>query len=116
MMGRGDRLVMSILAVMFLDFICGTVLFALIFSTLLFEPERAEAVQDKGFITLKTTEYKALEFETSVKDRPMLESVQQVWQARTTGISEFNFDGVHYVIENLPKEYVDYSSWYVRMP
>lgn len=56
------------------------------------------------------------EFIQSPKDRPVLESVHQVWQARTTGVSEFDFDGVHYVITNLPKHYVDYSSWYVRMP
>jgi len=56
------------------------------------------------------------EFVLNVKDRPVLETVHQVWQARATGISEFDFDGVHYVIEDLPKEYVDYSSWWVRMP
>lgn len=56
------------------------------------------------------------EFVMTPKDRPVLETPQQVWQARTTGVSEFYFDGMHYVIVNLPKEYVDYSSWYVRMP
>lgn len=54
--------------------------------------------------------------ETSIKDRPVLETVPKVMQARMTGISEFDFDGVHYIVENLPKEYVDYSAWYVRLP
>ena len=58
----------------------------------------------------------AVEFAHKPKDRPVLESVQQVWEARTTGVSEFYFDGTHYVVENMPKNYVDYSSWYVRMP
>lgn len=58
----------------------------------------------------------AMEFLLNPRDRPVLESVPQVWQARTTGISEFDFDGVHYIVVNLPKHYVDYSSWYVRMP
>ena len=59
---------------------------------------------------------KTPEFIMKPKDRPVLETPQQVWQARTTGVSEFYFDGMHYVIVNMPKEYVDYSSWYVRMP
>ena len=58
----------------------------------------------------------AVEFTPGPKDRPVLETVQQVWEARMTGTCTFTFDGVRYVVENLPKEYVDYSSWYVRMP
>lgn len=54
--------------------------------------------------------------ETSIKDRPVLETVPKVMNARMTGISEFDFDGEHYIIESLPKEYVDYSSQYCRMP
>lgn len=54
--------------------------------------------------------------ETSVKDRPVLETVPKVMKARMTGISEFDFDGEHYIIDGLPKEYVDYSSQYCRMP
>lgn len=50
------------------------------------------------------------------KDRPVLETVHQVWEARHTGVCRFRFDGVYYVVENMPKEYIDYSSWYVRMP
>lgn len=50
------------------------------------------------------------------KDRPVLETVQQVWEAETTGTASFYFGGEHYVIENLPKEYVKYSAWYCRMP
>ena len=57
-----------------------------------------------------------VEFAMKPKDRPVLETVRQVWQARTTGVAEFDFDGSHYVISGFPKEYVDYSSWYVRMP
>ena len=58
----------------------------------------------------------AVAFLHEPKDRPILETVHQVWDARATGISRFHFDGVYYVVENLPKHYVDYSSWYVRMP
>ena len=61
-------------------------------------------------------EAEAIEFVARPKDRPVLETVQQVMKARTTGISEFDFNGVHYVNANMPKEYVDYSSWYCRMP
>ena len=56
------------------------------------------------------------EFFPSPKDRPILESVQQVWEARTTGVCRFRIGGELYIVENMPKEYVDYSSWYVRMP
>ena len=62
------------------------------------------------------TTAEAVEFVHKPKDRPVLESVQQVWEARTTGVCTFYFDGALYVVENMPKEYVDYSSWYVRMP
>lgn len=55
-------------------------------------------------------------FVPAPKDRPVLESVQQVAQAMATGVCEFDFDGVHYVIADLPKEYVAYSAWYCRMP
>ncbi|MBQ9000399.1 MAG: hypothetical protein IJ087_00915 [Eggerthellaceae bacterium] len=57
----------------------------------------------------------AIEFFPAPKDRPILETVQQVRKARATGIAEFDFDGVHYIISGLPKEYVDYSAWYVRV-
>lgn len=53
---------------------------------------------------------------TQIKDRPVLESVDAVRQARMTGVSEFDFNGEHYIVRDLPKGYVDYSSWYVRMP
>ena len=56
------------------------------------------------------------EFFPRPKDRPVLETVQQVWEARTTGVSTFRIGSEYYIVENLPKEYVDYSSWYVRMP
>ncbi|MBQ9000280.1 MAG: hypothetical protein IJ087_00305 [Eggerthellaceae bacterium] len=58
----------------------------------------------------------AVEFSPAPKDRPVLETVGQVWQARATGVSKFDFDGVHYIISGFPKEYVDYSAWCVRMP
>ena len=51
-----------------------------------------------------------------VNDRPLLETVEQVYQARKTGYATFRIGAEYYVIENIPKEYVDYSSWYVRMP
>jgi predicted membrane protein len=54
--------------------------------------------------------------ELRVNDRPVLETVEQVYQARTTGYSTFRIGSEYYIVENLPKEYVDYSSWWVRMP
>ena len=57
-----------------------------------------------------------VEFIPTPKDRPLLETVEQVTRARVTGTCDFRFDGVHYVIVNLPKDYVDYSAWCVRMP
>lgn len=76
----------------------------LAFATMACWPREAPAVGD------------STRFAQSPKDRPVLETVRQVWQARTTGVAEFDFDGDHYIVYNLPKEYVDYSSWYVRMP
>lgn len=49
-------------------------------------------------------------------DKPVLESIEQVYQARRTGVSVFDFDGVHYVVKNLPDEYVDYSARWIRLP
>lgn len=97
MMQRGEWWILAMLSIMFLDAVC---LVALLAVTVAFPSDQAQAV----------------EFVSKPKDRPLLESPQKVWQARTTGVSEFDFDGMHYVIVNLPKEYVDYSSWYVRMP
>lgn len=51
-----------------------------------------------------------------VNDRPLLETVEQVYEARTTKYSHFRIGNEYYVVENLPKEYIDYSSWRVRMP
>jgi len=56
------------------------------------------------------------EFAAAPKDRPLLETTKQVWEAETTGTASFHFDGRYYVIENLPSEYVKYSNWYCRMP
>ena len=96
-MYRGDKLLAAMLVIPVLDFVF---LIVLVFTTTVFgsEDEAAPAFVPKP------------------KDRPVLESVQQVWNARTTGVCEFDFDGVHYVVTNLPKEYVDYSAWYVRLP
>ena len=71
------------------------------------QPEKHEPIKNA---------YWPFTVETSIYDRPVLETVSQVRQARMTGISEFDFDGEHYVIDGLPKEYVDYSSEYCRMP
>ena len=49
-------------------------------------------------------------------DRPVLESIEQVYQARRTGVSVFMFDGIEYTVVNLPDEYVDYSARWVRLP
>ena len=49
-------------------------------------------------------------------DRPVIESMPLVWESRATGISKFYFDGVYYELDDLPKEYVDYAAWYVRLP
>lgn len=50
-----------------------------------------------------------------VHDRPVMERLDQVWDARMTGVCEFSFDGEHYRVRDMPKGYVDYSSWCVRM-
>ena len=97
MLGGRDWLVLAMVVVLVLEACC---LSAIVAIATFFLPDEAQAV----------------EFASKPKDRPVLESVQQVLQARTTGISEFDYNGVHYVIDNLPKEYVDYASWYVRMP
>lgn len=52
----------------------------------------------------------------SVHDRPVLEDPDEVISARRTGWCAFRFDGVYYIVENLPEEYVDYSAWCVRLP
>lgn len=49
-------------------------------------------------------------------DRPVLESIEQVYQARRTGVSVFMFDGIEYTVVNLPDEYVNYSARWVRLP
>lgn len=97
MMGRGDvfACLCALLAIIELVVICTLAVLSIVFP-----PEMAGAC----------------EFRLKPKDRPVLESVQQVWKARTTGVCEFNIGGVHYVVVNMPKEYVDYSSWYCRMP
>ena len=97
MLGGRDWLVVAMLALMALC-TCGAVAVAVV--SMFTEPVRAEAVT----------------FQPGPKDRPVLETVQQVWEARTTGVSRFHFDGVYYIVEDLPNGYVDYSSWYVRMP
>ena len=50
------------------------------------------------------------------KDRPILETVQQVREARISGVCTFRIGDEYYIVENMPKHYVDYSSWYCRMP
>lgn len=52
----------------------------------------------------------------SVDDRPMLETPQQVQEARLTGRCAVRFGDELCIIENLPAEYVEWSSWRVRMP
>ena len=54
-------------------------------------------------------------FAQSPNDRPVLETVDQVWQARATDVSTFWFDGIHYTVTGLPEEYVDYSAWRCRL-
>ena len=51
-----------------------------------------------------------------VNDRPLLESVQQVYDYRKTGYATFHIGSDYYVVENLPEEYVEYSEWRIRMP
>ena len=61
-------------------------------------------------------ERSTVDFIRGPMDRPLLESIGQVYEARRTGISTFWFDGMHYTVKNLPDEYVDYSAWWVRLP
>lgn len=94
-MGGRDWLVAAMLALLALE-TCGAI--ALGLCTVPIEPA--------GPVT----------FNQEPRDRPVLETPRQVWEARATGVSTFRFDGVLYVVEGLPRHYVDYSSWYVRMP
>ena len=50
------------------------------------------------------------------KDRPLLETPQQVYEAETYYVARFTFDGVYYIFKNPPKDYVKYSAEFVRMP
>lgn len=52
----------------------------------------------------------------SVNDRPVIEDLDRLWEARTTRTATFKFDGTLYVVENLPKEYIAYSSKMCREP
>ena len=54
--------------------------------------------------------------EMVVLDTPLLHTRSQIEQARQTGIFAFKFDGEYYVIEGLPKGYIDYSARCARMP
>ena len=99
-MGRGDRLAVACVVLIALDTLLFALLALLVIVSTIIHPETADAC----------------EFDHAPKDRPVLETVHQVWEAQTTGISEFEFDGVHYIVKDLPKEYVKYSSWYCRMP
>ena len=96
-MWRGDLMAVLCVFLMLLDTIA---LASVLVVSVFFPPQQAEAVT----------------FACRAHDRPVMESMPRVWQARATGICEFDFDGVHYVVENMPKEYVDYSAWYVRLP
>jgi len=96
----GDRFAVACVVVLAIDTLLFAVMGFLFVVCSVAHPEQAQA----------------LAFAHSAKDRPVLETVHQVWDARVTGVSEFDFDGVHYIVENLPKGYVDYSAWYVRLP
>ena len=51
-----------------------------------------------------------------VGDRPLLETWEQVRDARLHGFAEFRIGRELFVVYDLPKEYVDYSAKCVRMP
>lgn len=53
---------------------------------------------------------------THVNDCALIENIDTLREARITGYSVFKFDGVQYVIENLPEEYLKYSEWKCRTP
>lgn len=69
-----------------------------------------------ALVPVKTQPYKPVEFLHKPKDRPIMESMPRVWEARHTGVCVFYFDGIRYEVIDLPKEYVDYAAWYVRLP
>ena len=95
---RGGGWIVALVLIRLGDFV---VLIALLLSIILLPPYQTEAVQ---------------QFAQRPHDRPVIESMPRVWEARATGVCDFYFDGVHCVVEDLPKEYVDYSAWYVRLP
>ena len=53
---------------------------------------------------------------SQVYDRPLLTTVDAVNKARSTGVCEFNIGKEHYIVWDMPKNYVDYSAWWVRLP
>ena len=53
--------------------------------------------------------------ETSILDRPLLSTRQQIETARATGICSFHIGNEHYIVTDLPKEYIDYSARCGRM-
>lgn len=46
----------------------------------------------------------------SVNDRPLLDTPRQVQEARTSGRCSFRIGSEYFVVENLPREYVDWSA------
>ena len=59
---------------------------------------------------------KAESFIAAPKDRPVLEHPRLVYQAQTERFVAFRDGGVWYVVENMPKDYISYSSFWNRMP
>lgn len=51
-----------------------------------------------------------------VNDRPLLESMEQIVEARTTPYTSFRIGSDYFVVENLPRGYIDYATECVRMP
>ena len=100
MIGRGDRLVVALTVLLLIDAALALVCVIGVITYEVIEPESAHAV----------------EFLHKPKDRPIMESMPRVWEARHTGVCRFHFDGVYYEVDDLPKEYVDYAAWYVRLP
>ena len=54
--------------------------------------------------------------EMVVLDTPLMHSRASIINAMETGVVAFDFDGEHYIIEGMPKEYIEYSVRCARLP
>ena len=57
-----------------------------------------------------------LNFAYGIRDLPVLDKLDQIWQVRHYGYVTIYIDGEYQTIYNLPEDYVRYSAIFVRLP